>query len=111
MNDENEQRTFETTEFCLGSTKMDNFTGKNHISCREKIGNTDFGPSKKYSSYAPISDFHKATLSFWGGTEGGKSEFHLSIKQCKNWAKHNLHFLNSQVPGRNPRRMNWIILN
>ena len=27
---------FETTEICLGSTKMDNFAGKNHISCSEK---------------------------------------------------------------------------
>ena len=27
---------FETTEICLGSTKMDNFTGKNHISRRKK---------------------------------------------------------------------------
>ena len=41
---------FETTEICLGSTKMDNFPGKNHISCLEKIRKPDFAPSEKYSS-------------------------------------------------------------
>ena len=36
---------------CLGSTKMDNFTRKIHISCWEKIRKPDFAPSEKYSSY------------------------------------------------------------
>ena len=43
---------FETTEICFGSTKMNNFTRKNHISPREKIRKSDFAPSEKYSSYA-----------------------------------------------------------
>ena len=42
---------FETTEICLGSTKMDNFTRKNYISCWEKIRKSDFAHSEKYSSY------------------------------------------------------------
>ena len=42
---------FETTEICLGYTKMENFYRKKHISRREKIGNSDFAPSEKYSSY------------------------------------------------------------
>ena len=36
---------FETTEICLGSTKMDYFfTGKKHISSQEKIGESDLPP-------------------------------------------------------------------
>ena len=45
---------FKTTEICLESTKMDNFTRKNHISRREKIGENYFALSEKHSSYAPV---------------------------------------------------------
>ena len=45
---------FETTEVCLGCTKMENFTEKKHISCREKNRKSDFASSEKYSSYATV---------------------------------------------------------
>ena len=43
---------FETTEICLGSTKMDNFYRENHVIHGEIIRKTDFAPSEKYSFYA-----------------------------------------------------------
>ena len=48
---------FETTEICLGSTRMDNFTRKNHISCWDKIRKPDFASSEKYYSYATAQIF------------------------------------------------------
>ena len=61
---ENEQRIFfffffffsllETTEICLGSTKMKIYTGKKSISRREKIGKSDFATPEKYASYTPL---------------------------------------------------------
>ena len=63
---ENEQRTFfffpphflKSPKFVWGLPEWTIFTGKNHISRRQKIGKTEFAPSEKYSSFAPVCSQH-----------------------------------------------------
>ena len=56
---------FETTEFVWGLPMWTIFTMKNNISCREKMGKTDFTPTEKYSSYSTEPKFGPFIIPVW----------------------------------------------
>ena len=80
---------FKTTEICFESTKMeplkfvlslpkwDFFTGKKHFTTGKKFRKTDFAPSEKYSSYAPVAC--KADIRTKYPKQGKRSGFLLFI--------------------------------